>query len=194
MQSATTEKDPLQWYVLVVKAGKEPFIKRALLDDGELKVEDLIIPDRQDLILSKLRNKDFKHIYAEMQERYKLFLGYFFLKVFLSQDVYRKILSIDDVYHFLGKSVVKSNHRIHSPLPIDNDEIRTVKNYLTLKKIEVKPVTKKFEVNEEVTIVNGDLSDVKGKIIQITNGYAKIMPLSFFHKIINVPLSHLCKT
>ena len=71
--------------------------------------------------------------------------------------------------------------------------MRSVKEYLSGRKIlEAKNAIK---INDRVIIIKGDLTNIKGKVIEINKSQVKVLPEIFFQNVIVVPTTSVahCK-
>jgi len=169
------------WYVMQVKAGKEPEIKKRLYGkEKEYHIKDLIIPEALE-IEEELINEEDKY-------RYKTFLGYVFIKLCLDYSKYTDILAIDDIYRFLGSLYKDRKNLIYIPSFVPEKQVKNVKKYLNYQTKMIKK--HRFKINDLVIIKDGDLAGLEGKIVEIKNDYAKINPI-MFQKIVKVSLNNL---
>ena len=174
------------WYVMQVKAGKEPNIKKHLTEKNIFGIKELIVPEPLDI---KIKTDDDK----ELRDRYKHFMGYVFVKLSLDYLTYVQILEIDNIYRFLGNLYRKKNKKImYTPMFIREKEIKRVKSYLFdgAKKKE-KEI---FNIGDKVKIKDGDLANIEGKVVEVNDDQVKLVPQLFLQKIIKVSSKNLVRT
>ena len=178
-QRLTTGK--LAWYVLLVRAGKEVDVRDKIYRNKDLfEVEEMVVPEPT--------------TFSE-EERYKILLGYVFLKFKLSLPVYHNILGLDAVYRFLGKVYTTNTEYYYSPCHIPEHQINNVKTFLSGDAVSQEKKQLEFSIGSEVQIVEGDLTSIRGTVVSLTGQYVNIMPKTFFTQVIKVPLSKVacCK-
>jgi transcription antitermination factor NusG len=175
------------WYAMLVRMGKEQTIKQNILKSKKLKIDDIVIPEP---INSMVEEND-------EEAKYKILLGYIFIKLKLDVDSYQELLEIESVYRFLGVVKVKtrliSNTRymIFIPHRIVERQIVNLKKFLNGDKKETKEKRNEFNVGDEIEIISGDLASICGVIKEISDSYAYITPLKFFTQTIKVPLKKI---
>ena len=139
----------MQWYVVIVYAGREEIVKHEIEDNIE-GVEEIIVPKNDENEL----------------------LGYIFVKMNLTNEALYKINEIEGVNGFLGK-----DRKYYIPEPIEEKEIKRLKKSLFNSKkpkdIEV------FNIGDTVIIKYGDLASIFGKIVEIKKRVAKIQSSNF---------------
>jgi len=169
------------WYVMQVRAGRELEIKKKLVgEENDYKIKDLIIPEAIEVEHDLVDDDD--------KNRYKMFLGYIFIKICLDYSKYTDILSIEDIYRFLGSLYKKEKNLIYIPSFVPEREVKNVKKYLNYQtKISKKNL---FKIGDTVIIKDGDLANLEGVIIEIKNDNAKINP-RLFQKPVRVSINKL---
>ena len=163
------------WYILSVSFGKESDVKKRLLLNKNLSLKEVIAPE-------PIKDVDI----------YQYFLGYAFVKLFMDIDKYVEILETENVYRFLG-GVLSITKKLHTYIPYkaSEKEMDNVRDYLTgVRKLDDK---KELRVYDRVIITKGDLSSIKGKILEIKKGYVKVLPEAFFQNVIIVPTASVAR-
>lgn len=164
------------WYALLVTAGKESNIKEKLNNKKEeLPVLDMVIPEP---------------IEKRSEERWKYFMGYIFLKVKLDPDLYHEILSQSYIYRFLGSlhNDKKTRQLYYIPQSIPEKQVNNVRNFLFGESIVFD---NRLKVGDEVQIISGDLAEIKGKLIDISNNYATLISDTFFNQTIKISIDKI---
>ena len=173
------------WYAIMVQSGREVEIKNKLKTKCGKSILEMIVPEPEiSQIVTIIRDEE-----ADEKNRYKYFKGYIFLKTIMSNKVYGSILSIESIYKFLGTTYHSDNIHQNVPSKIPDKEIGTVKKYLKGKIKQINDLD--FSINDVVEIKNGDLARVRGTIMEMSNGYAKIMPENLFKNKIKVQIENL---
>lgn len=172
------------WYVMQVRAGKEPNIKQHLIEiENDYGIQDLIVPEPLNIEIKAEYDK-------EIRDRYKHLMGYMFVKLNLEYSNYIQILQVENIYRFLGNLCrIDKNIVMYTPMFVREREIENVRTYLFdgIKKTEKI----EFNIGDKVKIKDGDLIGIEGKIIDINDSYVKIMPESFLQKVIKVSADNL---
>jgi transcription antitermination factor NusG len=173
------EKNKETWYILSVSFGKEQDVKTKILNmQRDIGLLDIIAPEP---------------IKDAESDIYKYFLGYTFLKLFLTVEKYSNILELESVFRFLGSLATINKRHVYIPYHVSDKDMRSVKEYLSGRKIlEAKNAIK---INDRVIIIKGDLTNIKGKVIEINKSQVKVLPEIFFQNVIVVPTTSVahCK-
>jgi len=171
------ENNKISWYILSVSFGKEQDVKIKIMKmQKEIDLVDIIAPE-------PMKDTDI----------YKYFLGYTFLKLHLTIEKYADILELESVYRFLGNIASINRKTVYVPYHVSDREMRSVKEYLSGKKVlENKS---EIKVNDRVIVAKGDLSGIKGKVLEVNKSQIKVLPEIFFQNVIVVPTANVahCK-
>ena len=179
-----------KWYAIYVRAGKEKDIKTSILKRTDfLEVKDIIIPE------PVKAGKNLTLFEEELNERHINFLGYIFIKLILNASKYNTILEMDFIYRFLGSVFCTKKAVFYVPSVIPQKEIDNVKKYLNCTPQSVLKYQSEFKMFQDVMIKRGGLSEIRGKIVELTNSYAIILPSIMLQHPIKVALNNLvaCK-
>jgi len=173
------ERNKECWYILSVSFGQEVNVKKKLLTK-KLDLKEVIAPE------PLINDKDV--------DIYKYFLGYTFVKLQLDIDKYFEILEIENVFRFLGSVLAVTKKKcVYIPTKAPEREMCNVRDYLTGAR-RLNDISE-FKVHDRIVVTKGDLSSIKGKILEIKKGYVKVLPEAFFQNVIIVPLTSIahCK-
>ncbi|HEX9744386.1 MAG TPA: transcription termination/antitermination protein NusG [bacterium] len=165
----------MAWYVAHTKSGCEQKVKSSIEQQAKVlglrdKIFRVIVPQEEHLEVVKGSRKPVKH---------KVFPGYVFVEMVLTDETWALIKNTENVTHFLGTA--------REPMPIKENEMQTI-----LKRMGMQsegPVID-LTVGDEVVVLNGPFTDFNGVIQEIDydKKKAKVM-LSVFGRETPVELS-----
>lgn len=165
----------MAWYVAHTKSGCEQKVKSSIEQQAKVmglrnRIFRVIVPQEEHLEVVKGSRKPVKH---------KVFPGYVFIEMVLTDETWALVKNTENVTHFLGTA--------REPMPIKDSEMQTI-----LKRMGVEssgPVID-LAIGDEVTVLNGPFTDFTGIIQEIDydKKKAKVM-LSVFGRETPVELS-----
>ncbi len=153
--------NPRKWYVVQTYSGSEDSVKK----DIERRIESMgmqsfifsvIIPE-ETIVEKKVNAKGEEEIITKIK---KIFPGYVFVEMIITDESWHVIRNTPQVTGFLGSSGGRTK-----PVPVQPEEMKQI--LLNIGAIE-KP-TFKYEVGETVTIVNGPFEGFVGEVISFDN-------------------------
>lgn len=168
------------WYAIHVRAGRETTVKEKILANQRVNVVEVVAPEAR----------------CELMEdepgRHKCLLGYMFVKFMMNIDAYHYLLDVEDVYRFLGflyrnKS---TRERVYIPRYIPETQINNVKTFLEGRE-EKENKGPLFSIGDEVEIVDGELSSVRGTVTEMNSTHVSLLSRSFFNQVIKVPFGRV---
>lgn len=152
-----------KWYVVQVLSTHEKKVKKALEEHLDLKgmtdhIEQILLPTEN---VSEVK-KGLQHIVEK-----RLWPGYLLVKMHLTDDSWQYIKNTTGVIGFLGGE---------KPTPLTDSEIQDILADLENKKQKVTQ-KHKFEVGDNVKIVDGVFINFTGTIIEVFHdkGRASVM-------------------
>jgi len=164
----TEEKDlEMRWYIIHTYSGYENKVKESIeqrfdaLGKGEL-LGEVLIPTE-----NVLEMKNGKKVVSQK----KLFPGYIYIRMHLTDDGWHVVKATPRVTGFIGG---------RKPLPLSEDEIASILN--AVNKTQEKPKNKfSFETNEKVKIIEGPFANFIGTVDEINEdkGTLKVMVTIF---------------
>lgn len=142
-----------KWYVIHTYSGYEKKVETNIAKLIENRgLEDQIVDIRvpEELVIDPETKKESKR---------KLFPGYVFIKMIMSDDAWHDVKNIRGVTGFVGPE--------SKPVALTEEELESMK-------LEVKPVKIDFEVGDTVSIIDGPLSGYMGKVIELKADKSKV--------------------
>lgn len=142
-----------KWYVVQVVSGQEKKVKKALEENRESKgmtgiIEDVLVPVEN---VSEVKKGEHKIVEKRMWP------GYIFVKMNLTDDAWMYVTQTNGVLGFLGGG---------KPNPLTDQEVDAILKDLEAKKEEV--VHKhRFSVGDHVKIIDGVFVNFIGDIIEV---------------------------
>ena len=149
--------DGFQWYTLFVANGKEFKIRDQIckIKEAKKKIRQIWIPSVTKVIQGKAKEQ----IVHEL-----IISGYIFILMESDQEVFKKIIEFEDVYHFLWMKGIYSNF---TPLSIPYEEIQILEAGVNkTKQIHMTPYSQ-FKEKDHVRISNGIFKNLKGYVKEI---------------------------
>ncbi len=142
-----------KWYVVHTYSGYEKKVEtniQKMVDNRGLhdQIVDIRVPE--EIEVDNETKKETKR---------KIFPGYVFVKMVMSDDAWHAIRNIRGVTGFVGPE--------SKPVPLTDSEIENMK-------IEYSPVTIDFEIGDMARIIDGPLTGYLGKVIEILADKAKV--------------------
>lgn len=141
-----------QWYAVHTFTGQEDKVKtlieRMAVSQGLAdQIAEIFIPEEEEISSSAGRKRVIKR---------KVFPGYIFVNLDLTEDSQRLIQNVNGVTGFMGVT--------GEPVPLPREEVNSLLN------IREKPeeiTTSAYGVNELVRIIGGPFADFSGKIEEV---------------------------
>lgn len=158
----------MAWYIAHTKSGFESKVKKAIEKEARLKkltgkIFRVLVPEEEKLEKVRNQTRPVKH---------KVYPGYVFIEMELTNETQSLIKDIDGVTHFVGGASGKE------PLPVKPEEMQ-----LILKRMGETTALPQIdlEVGELVRVLQGPFSDFEGAVqdIDLEKQKAKVM-LSVF--------------
>ncbi len=150
-----------KWYVVQTYSGSEDSVKK----DIERRIESMgmqslifnvVIPE-ETVIEKKVNSKGEEETVTKVK---KIFPGYVFVELIITDESWHVIRNTPQVTGFLGSSGGRTK-----PVPIPTEEM----NQILLKIGVIEKPTFKYAVGEMVEIVNGPFQGVVGEVISFDN-------------------------
>ncbi|MCG3150812.1 MAG: Transcription termination/antitermination protein NusG [bacterium] len=160
----------MAWYIAHTKSGFESKVKRAIesqrrLKKLEAKIFRVLVPEEEKIERVRANEKP-------RAVKHKIYPGYVFIEMELTNETQALIKDIDGVTHFVGGASGKE------PLPVKQEEIQ-----LILKRMGEMTALPQIdlEVGETVRVLQGPFADFEGTVqdIDLEKQKAKVM-LSVF--------------
>ncbi|HYE77859.1 MAG TPA: transcription termination/antitermination protein NusG [bacterium] len=157
----------MAWYIAHTKSGFESKVKKAIESQTRLKkltgkIFRVLVPEEEKLEMVRNQKRPVKH---------KVYPGYVFIEMELTNETQSLIRDIDGVTHFVGQSGKE-------PLPVKPEEMATI-----LKRLGETTAAPQIdlEVGDNVKVLMGPFADFDGTIqdIDLEKGKAKVL-LSVF--------------
>jgi len=142
-----------KWYVIHTYSGYEKKVETnicKLIENRGLheQITDITVPE--EVVIDPETKKESKR---------KLFPGYVFIKMIMSDEAWHDIKNIRGVTGFVGPE--------SKPVALTEEELESMR-------LEVKPVKIDFEKGDTVKIVDGPLSGYLGKVMEIKADKSKV--------------------
>ena len=142
-----------KWYVIHTYSGYEKKVEtniQKMVENRGLheQIVDIRVPEEVEI--NNETKKEIKH---------KIFPGYVFVKMIMSDDAWHAIRNIRGVTGFVGPE--------SKPVPLTDTEIETMK-------IESSPIVIDFELGDMARITDGPLNGYLGKVIEISAEKGKV--------------------
>ncbi|MDV3198211.1 MAG: transcription termination/antitermination protein NusG [Vigna little leaf phytoplasma] len=180
IDSKKSNIDEAKWYVIQTYSGYENSVREDLLkiankgDNFSKFIFDVICPKEQ---YFKLKSDGSKQ-----KKEKKMFSGYVFVKMIVTDYSWFVVRNLPKVTGFLG-SIKKSNTM---PIPLSENEIKPI---LIKSGLITKP-NYNYLINKQVEITNGSFSGQKGKVILIDNNQDKmIVEIDLFGRLTPIEIS-----
>lgn len=142
-----------KWYVIHTYSGYEKKVETNITKLIENRgLEDQIVDIRvpEEVVVDPETQKESKR---------KLFPGYVFIKMIMSDESWHDVKNIRGVTGFVGPE--------SKPVPLTEEEINSMK-------IEVKPIKIDFAEGDTVKIIDGPLNGYLGKVIELKSDRSKV--------------------
>ncbi len=142
-----------KWYVIHTYSGYEKKVEAniwKLIENRNL--QDVIIDTR-------VPEEDDEERADKKGAKVKIFPGYVFIKMVMSDDTWHAIRGIRGVTGFVGPE--------SKPVPLTEEELIGIK-------LEKKAVEANFEVGDTVKILEGPLAGYTGKVIELSEEQNKV--------------------
>lgn len=162
-----------RWYVVQTYSGSEDSVKQ----DIERRIEsmgmqelifDVIIPE-ETIVEKKLNAKGEEETVEKIK---KIFPGYVFVHMVITDDSWHVIRNTPQVTGFLGSSGGRTK-----PVPVETEEMNKI--LLNIGAIELPKF--KYDVGEIVTIARGPFEGQTGAVIEFDNAQQMVVVnLDFF--------------
>ena len=141
-----------RWYVIHTLTGKENKVAEAIQRQAEARnighlVRRILIPTETEVRTSGGRRREIKR---------KLFPGYVFVEMDLTDELRNLIQRISGVTHFLGAGT--------APVPLKPEEVERILRTVDEEAGKPKAV---WEPGQAVRIVAGPFAEFSGKIIEV---------------------------
>lgn len=156
-----------RWYVVQTYSGSEDSVKK----DIERRIEsmgmqelifDVVIPE-ETLIEKKLNSKGEEETVEKIK---KIFPGYVFVHMTITDESWHVIRNTPQVTGFLGSSGGRTK-----PVPVEADEMNQI--LLNIGAIELPKF--KYQVGDVVEIAKGPFEGQTGTVIEFDNTHQKVM-------------------
>lgn len=141
-----------RWYVIHTLTGKETKVAEAIQRQAEARnvghlIRRVLIPTETEIRSTGGRRREIKR---------KLFPGYVFCEMDLTEELRQIIQQISGVTHFLGAG--------QGPVPLKEEEVERI-----LKTVGEEAAVPKaaWEVGQAVRITDGPFSEMSGKILEV---------------------------
>ena len=173
-----------KWYILQVYSNFEDKVGQTLVENAKKEgLEDLI----EEVFVPKEIVKHVKNGKAVETER-KLYAGYLYLKIDLTDALYNVIREIPRVSGFLGAN--KTGLGRVAPIPVSEAEIAKIKDVVSNRE-EVNTAQIQFEVGEKVTVTDGPFQSFSGFIEGVDAERARLkLSISIFNRETPVELEY----
>lgn len=142
-----------KWYVIHTYSGYEKKVETnicKLIENRGLheQITDITVPE--EVAVDPETKKESKR---------KLFPGYVFIKMIMSDDAWHDIKNIRGVTGFVGPE--------SKPVALTEEELESMK-------LEVKPVKIDFDKGDTVKIIDGPLNGYLGKVVELKADKSKV--------------------
>lgn len=141
-----------RWYVIHTLTGKETKVAEAIKRQAEARnvghlIRRVLIPTETEIRSTAGRRREIKR---------KLFPGYVFCEMDLTEELRQIIQQISGVTHFLGAG--------QGPVPLKEEEVERI-----LKTVGEEAAVPKaaWEAGQAVRITDGPFSEMSGKILEV---------------------------
>lgn len=142
----------MRWYVIHTLTGKETKVAEAIQRQAEARnvghlIRRVLIPTETEIRSTGGRRREIKR---------KLFPGYVFCEMDLTEELRQIIQQISGVTHFLGAG--------QGPVPLKDEEVERI-----LKTVGEEAAVPKaaWEPGQAVRITEGPFSEFSGKIVEV---------------------------
>jgi len=156
------KSDDRRWYVLQTYSGQEESVKNAIESNLELlnlkdKVFKVLVPEEEVVEL-----KGSKRI----EKKRKMFPGYVFLEMTLTDESWYAIRQTPGVARFIGNKV--------QPTPVSDREMQRVLKQIGVKEEQLEVA---FERGESVRVISGPFRGYTGTVDEINSDKGKLKVL-----------------
>ena len=156
------KSDDRRWYVLQTYSGQEESVKNAIESNLELlnlkdKVFKVLVPEEEIVEL-----KGSKRI----EKKRKMFPGYVFLEMVLTDESWYAIRQTPGVARFIGTKV--------QPTPVSDREMQRVLKQIGVKEERLEVA---FEQGESVRVISGPFRGYTGTVDEINSDKGKLKVL-----------------
>lgn len=174
----------MKWYILQVYSNFEDKVTQTFLENAEKEnlshlIEEVFVPKE-----TIKQNKNGKIVKLEK----KLYQGYVYLKIDLTDALYALIRDIPRVSGFLGAN--KTGVGRVAPLPVSENEIQRIKDLVSDRKDEQ---TSKviYEIGEKLQVIDGPFQSFFGTVDTIDADRSRLkLSISIFNRETLVELEY----
>lgn len=150
------------WYVLHTYSGYEHAVREALqqrIESMNMQEEifEVVVPEETVIVMKKGKPKE---------EKKRLFPGYVLVDMVVSDDSWFVVRNTPNVTGFVGSGTI--------PVPVSAEEWKVVKKHMGESEPRFK-IT--FQVNDDVTILDGPFANYEGSISKVDEDKGKITVL-----------------
>jgi transcription antitermination factor NusG len=137
------------WYTLTVIPGYEEYVQKEISSKKYLKTENIVVS--------------------------KSFSGYVFIKTDLQLSNLSKFFEIEGTINFLGrKKAIVNGKKVIIPEEISKSQITKILATIENSEEQINLQENKFKVGDEVLVKYGDLSGIRGKIVELKKRTVRI--------------------
>ena len=162
-----TEEKKMEWYIIHTYSGYESKVKESIeqrfaaLDKGDL-LGEVLIPTE-----NVMEMKNGKKVITAK----KLFPGYIYIRMLLTDDGWHVVKNTPRVTGFVGG---------RNPAPLTEDEINSILNQVHMAQEKPKPKFL-FENSEKIKIIDGPFANFIGTVDEVNEdkGTLKVMVTIF---------------
>lgn len=173
-----------KWYILQVYSNFEDKVGQTLLENAKKEGLDTLV---EEVFVPKETVKQVKNGKTVEVEK-RLYQGYLYLKVDLTDALYNVIREIPRVSGFLGAS--KSGLGRVAPIPVSEKEIAKIKDVVSNRE-EENTAEILFEVGEKVTVMDGPFQSFSGFVEDVDVERARLkLSISIFNRETPVELEY----
>jgi transcription termination/antitermination protein NusG len=150
------------WYVLHTYSGYEHAVREALLQRIESMsmqdyIFDVVVPEETVIVMKKGKPKE---------EKKRLFPGYVLVDMIVNDESWYVVRNTPNVTGFVGSGTI--------PVPVSAEEYKVVKKHMGESEPKFKIA---FQVNDDVTILDGPFATYEGSISKIDEDKGKVTVL-----------------
>ena len=165
-----------KWYILQVYSNFEDKVGKDLIDNAEKKSLSHLI---EEVLVPKETVKELKNGKSISVEK-RLYAGYLYLKIDLTDALYAVIRDIPRVSGFLGAN--KSGLGRISPISVSEAEIKKIKDVMSHRQ-EDNVIGILFEIGEKVQVIDGPFQSFFGSVQGIDAERSRLkLSISIFNR------------